>query len=120
MMTFGSISLRTLRVLCLMILAVALAGSFGAVSGWDDTARATLTERLDTPERSIAQGGRQAVLALASDDVQGGDDPLSGLVGRTVFDPAQGVRLAVTSSKANLRGQRFCQQTPIRAPPIPV
>ncbi|MBR9863131.1 MAG: hypothetical protein GYB24_06795 [Rhodobacteraceae bacterium] len=111
---------RTLRVLCLWLLAFALAGSFGAGDGWDDTSRATLVERIDTPDRIASQGSRQAVLALAGDEVQGGDDPLSGAVALAALDPAQGVRLAVTSSKGALRGKRFWLRTPIRAPPFPV
>lgn len=120
MMTFGSISLRYLRVLCLLILAFALAGSFGAGTGWDDAARATLIERLDTPDRNIAQGSRQAVLVLAGDDVQGGDDPLSDMVALTALVTAHGLRFAGSSRDAALRGQRFYLRTPIRAPPFSV
>lgn len=117
MMTFGSISLRYLRVLCLLILAFALAGSFGAGTGWDDAARATLIERLDTPERNTMQGSRQAVLALAGDDVQGADDPLSDMVALSGFTPSHPARISKLNSNTALRGARLYLQAPIRAPP---
>lgn len=112
------IALRYLRVMCLTLLVFALTSSFGVGSGPDETARATLVERIDAPDRLVSQGNRQTVVAAAEGDTRDGDHSLFTVFAQACLGCSHRFDVNKADAGISLRKQRANLRTPIRAPPF--